>query len=29
MLNVGAFRGGLGRLAAWHLPGEPVGSVSR
>jgi len=23
------FRGGLGRLAAWHLPGGPVGPVSR
>jgi len=22
-------RGGLGRLAAWHLPGGPVGSASR
>ena len=21
--------GGLGRLAAWHLPGGPVGSASR
>jgi len=22
-------RGGLGRLAAWHLPGGPVGPASR
>jgi len=24
-----ASRGGLGRLAVWHLPGGPVGSASR
>jgi len=23
------YRGGLGRLAAWHLPGGPVGPASK
>jgi len=29
LMNSAASRGGLGRLTAWHLPGGPVGPVSR